>query len=139
VKILRLILASPFLAVLYFYRFLISPVMHLLLGPLGCGCRFEPTCSRYAIKALKIHPLHRALWLIIRRVSRCHPWGGEGYDPVPPRELPPRFHVYDLPAEGQENRADDINNRSDAEGDDREPEEKEEHHREQRQAGDGHE
>ena len=82
-KTLRLILAAPFLLPLYLYRWILSPALHLITGPLGCGCRFQPTCSRYAIQALKTHPLHRALWLIIKRVGRCHPWGGQGYDPVP--------------------------------------------------------
>lgn len=83
----RLVLAFPFLCLLWAYRLLLSPVIHLLTGPLGGGCRFQPTCSRYAIEALKTHPLHRALWLIARRVGRCHPWGGEGFDPVPaPRQ-----------------------------------------------------
>jgi len=82
VNTLRLILAAPFLLLLHLYRWLISPVLHLLFGPYS-GCRFTPTCSRYAIDALKTHPLHRALGLILRRVSRCHPWGGSGEDPVP--------------------------------------------------------
>lgn len=82
-KAIRLILASPFLLLLYLYRFLLSPMLHALTGVLGGGCRFQPTCSRYAIEALKVHPLPKALWLILRRVGRCHPWGGEGYDPVP--------------------------------------------------------
>lgn len=82
-KTVRLILAAPFLALIYFYRWLISPVLHLVLAPLGGGCRFEPTCSRYALTALKTHPLHRALWLIVCRIGRCHPWGGCGHDPVP--------------------------------------------------------
>ncbi len=82
---LRVLLALPFLLPLWFYRYLISPVIHMVFGPLGMGCRFEPTCSRYAIEAFRKLPLHRALWLSVRRVSRCHPWGGQGYDPVPPR------------------------------------------------------
>jgi len=82
VKTPRLLLAAPFLALLYFYRGLISPLLHLLFGP-HSGCRFTPTCSRYAIEALKTHPLHRAFALILRRVCRCHPWGGAGEDPVP--------------------------------------------------------
>ena len=59
------------------YRLFISP----LLGP---RCRFYPTCSQYALEALELHPLPRATWLISRRLARCHPWGGSGYDPVPP-------------------------------------------------------
>lgn len=58
------------------YRYGISP----LIGP---RCRFQPTCSSYALEALKNLPFGRALWLIMRRLARCHPWGGCGYDPVP--------------------------------------------------------
>lgn len=60
------------------YRWFISP----MLGP---RCRFFPTCSVYALEALEQHSLWFALWLIIKRIGRCHPWGGSGYDPVPPR------------------------------------------------------
>ncbi|MEJ5231243.1 MAG: membrane protein insertion efficiency factor YidD [Geminicoccaceae bacterium] len=59
------------------YRYLISPI----LGP--C-CRFLPTCSEYALEAVERHGPWRGTWLAVRRVARCHPWGGEGYDPVPP-------------------------------------------------------
>lgn len=46
-------------------------------------CRYVPTCSTYAIEALEDHGLFRGLWLTTKRISRCHPWGGQGYDPVP--------------------------------------------------------
>ncbi len=58
------------------YQWFISP----LLGP---NCRYEPTCSAYAIEALQDHGLLRGGWLTMRRLLRCHPWGGSGYDPVP--------------------------------------------------------
>lgn len=48
-------------------------------------CRYDPTCSQYAVEALQTHGLTRGVWLALRRVGRCHPWGGMGYDPVPPR------------------------------------------------------
>lgn len=48
-------------------------------------CRFDPSCSTYAIQALERHGLMRGLWLAARRLSRCHPWGGQGWDPVPDR------------------------------------------------------
>ena len=49
-------------------------------------CRFVPSCSSYAIEAIETHGAFRGLWLAVRRVGRCHPWGGHGYDPVrPPR------------------------------------------------------
>ena len=53
------------------------------LGPLmGGHCRFSPTCSQYAIDALTAHGALRGSWLTVRRISRCHPFGGGGYDPV---------------------------------------------------------
>ena len=59
------------------YQLVISP----LLGP---RCRFLPTCSEYAAEAFARHGFWRGLCLIIGRIGRCHPWGGSGYDPVPP-------------------------------------------------------
>ena len=47
------------------------------------SCRFTPTCSQYALEALRKHGLLKGSWLTLRRLSRCHPWGGSGYDPVP--------------------------------------------------------
>lgn len=127
-KILRLIAAAPLLAGLYLYRWLVSPLLHGLLGPLGGGCRFEPTCSRYAIDALKTHPLHRALFLICRRIGRCHPWGGSGYDPVPPaRPMPPHLHIHDSAPEGGQERTDDKSHHTRSQRDEGKPEEKDEH------------
>ena len=47
------------------------------------SCRFTPTCSEYARQALLKHGPLKGLWLAVRRILRCHPWGGSGYDPVP--------------------------------------------------------
>lgn len=58
------------------YRWLVSPV-------LGSNCRYCPSCSEYAIEALRRHGAVFGLWLTLRRMLRCHPWGGHGYDPVP--------------------------------------------------------
>ncbi|MEK6734654.1 MAG: membrane protein insertion efficiency factor YidD [Pseudomonadota bacterium] len=49
---------------------------------MGC-CRFTPTCSNYAIEALNKHGVMIGGWLILKRIIRCHPWGGSGYDPIP--------------------------------------------------------
>ena len=70
------LLAWPFILLLHLYRVLISP----WLGP---NCRFEPSCSAYAIEALRQHGVFRGSGLAARRIARCHPWGSSGYDPVP--------------------------------------------------------
>ena len=57
-----------------------------VLSPwLGPGCRFEPNCSEYALEAFKTHGIARGTWLTLRRLGRCHPMGGDGFDPVPKR------------------------------------------------------
>jgi putative membrane protein insertion efficiency factor len=62
----------------------------LLLGPfMGGACRFEPSCSRYAMDAIATHGAIRGTWLTVRRLARCHPFGAPGFDPVPPAS-PPR-------------------------------------------------
>lgn len=65
------------------YRWLLSPAKTLLFGPLG-RCRFTPTCSAYALEAVQTHGAVVGSWLAMRRLCRCHPWGGCGPDPVPP-------------------------------------------------------
>jgi putative membrane protein insertion efficiency factor len=70
------LLAWPLLALVWLYRMLISPW-------LGANCRYDPTCSQYALEALREHGAFRGTWLAAKRIGRCHPWGGHGYDPVP--------------------------------------------------------
>lgn len=70
-KVISFILLCP----IYIYRLLISP----LFPP---TCRFTPTCSQYAIDAIKKKGPLQGLYLAVRRILRCHPWGGSGYDPV---------------------------------------------------------
>jgi len=71
-KILNYLLIIP----IKLYQILLSP----LIGP---SCRFTPTCSNYAIEAINKHGPLKGLWLAIKRISKCHPWGDSGHDPVP--------------------------------------------------------
>lgn len=73
----------PFLWLIKFYQKIISPL-------LPHTCRYRPTCSQYMLEAIQIHGVIRGIWLGAKRILRCHPWGGSGYDPVPPPKTPPR-------------------------------------------------
>lgn len=66
------------------YRLLLSPWV-------GHGCRFQPTCSAYSLEALEKHGALKGTLLTLRRIGRCHPLGGSGYDPVPEKTEPPKF------------------------------------------------
>ena len=68
------------------YRLAISPAQVFLFGPTG-GCRFTPTCSEYALDAVRKHGALAGGALAARRICRCHPWGDCGHDPVPPRKF----------------------------------------------------
>jgi putative membrane protein insertion efficiency factor len=72
------------LALVWFYRRVVSPVHHALVGP--C-CRFEPTCSAYAEDAVRQHGALRGGWLTVRRLARCHPFARGGLDPVESRSV----------------------------------------------------
>ena len=69
-------IAFPFIIVIKIYQVLISPLF-------PSSCRYTPTCSHYTVGALKKHGLFKGGWLGIKRISKCHPWGGSGHDPVP--------------------------------------------------------
>lgn len=66
------------------YQFTISPALSWMTGP-GGGCRFEPTCSEYFLEAVERHGIWQGGWLGLKRIGCCHPWGGQGHDPVPAR------------------------------------------------------
>jgi putative membrane protein insertion efficiency factor len=70
------ILSYPFILLIKIYQYVISPIF-------GPKCRFTPTCSSYALQAFKKYGVFKGGWLAIKRIARCHPWGGSGYDPVP--------------------------------------------------------
>jgi putative membrane protein insertion efficiency factor len=80
-QLLRTALAGLLLALLYIYKYALSPVLHMIAP--GGGCRFTPTCSAYAIEAVKRHGPVRGGWLALKRIAKCHPWGSHGHDPVP--------------------------------------------------------
>jgi uncharacterized protein len=71
-------------------QLLILPIRayQLLLSPLlGANkCRYTPTCSHYAIEAIQVWGPFKGFWLAAKRILSCHPWGGSGYDPVPPKK-----------------------------------------------------
>ena len=70
------IASLPFIALIRLYQVLISPI----LGP---KCRFTPSCSNYSLQAFAKYGLFKGFWLTVKRIAKCHPWGGHGYDPVP--------------------------------------------------------
>lgn len=75
-KFLTKILSWPFIWLIKFYQYGISP----LIGP---KCRFTPTCSTYGLQAFKKYGVWKGFMLTVKRISKCHPLGGSGYDPLP--------------------------------------------------------
>jgi uncharacterized protein len=69
-------MAIPFMLAIRAYQLILGPVM-------GGHCRFHPTCSEYSLEAYRRHGPLRGTWLTLRRILRCHPFGGSGFDPVP--------------------------------------------------------
>ena len=72
-------LKKPLILLIKFYQKFLSPMLPNV-------CRYTPSCSEYFIQALQIHGVIKGSWLGIRRILRCHPWGGKGYDPVPEKK-----------------------------------------------------
>ena len=73
---MKRIFSSILIIPIKIYQIIISP----LLGP---SCRFTPTCSQYAVEAIQKYGPFKGSWLSFKRILKCHPWGGSGYDPVP--------------------------------------------------------
>ena len=66
------------------YQWTLAPLWVLIVGPMA-SCRYTPTCSPYTVEAIQVHGLFKGSYLGVRRICRCHPWGGSGEDPVPQR------------------------------------------------------
>lgn len=81
VKWVQLPFQAILIVLIWAYRYGISPILHIMAP--GSGCRFQPTCSDYALQAVRRHGPVRGSWLALTRIAKCHPWGGHGYDPVP--------------------------------------------------------
>jgi len=84
-RTLRKLLVAAAIVLVRVYRIAISA---LVVAMFGRACRFEPTCSEYAEESIRRHGFRRGSALTVRRLSRCHPLGGHGYDPVPQQSSP---------------------------------------------------
>ena len=73
---LNKIVTFPLILLIRGYQLIVSPI-------LGSNCRFMPTCSEYALESLKVYGLLKGTFLTIKRIGKCHPWGSNGYDPIP--------------------------------------------------------
>lgn len=72
-------LQQVFILPIRLYQIVLSPL-------LGSNCRYQPTCSHYMIESIREWGVFKGLWLGLKRIGRCHPWGSSGYDPVPKRQ-----------------------------------------------------
>ncbi|CAM3890089.1 membrane protein insertion efficiency factor YidD [Mucilaginibacter galii] len=75
-KLFKRAISALFIGLIKLYQFTLSPI-------LGASCRFTPTCSHYGLEAIRKHGPFKGGWLTLKRIGRCHPWGGHGPDPVP--------------------------------------------------------
>lgn len=73
---MRRVVSKIFILLIRFYQLSISPM-------LGQNCRYSPTCSQYSIEAINKYGALKGGWIALKRIFSCHPWGGNGYDPVP--------------------------------------------------------
>ena len=73
---IKIIVTLPIIVLIKLYQLFVSPII-------GQNCRYLPTCSEYAISCLKNFGLIKGIFLSIKRISKCHPWGNHGYDPIP--------------------------------------------------------
>ena len=73
---LNKIVTYPLILLIRVYQLIVSPM-------LGSNCRFMPTCSEYSLESLKVYGLIKGTYLTIKRIGKCHPWGSNGYDPIP--------------------------------------------------------
>ncbi|WP_374167000.1 membrane protein insertion efficiency factor YidD [Arcticibacter sp. MXS-1] len=76
VKAVKWVMGLIFVTLIRLYQYLLSPL-------LGASCRYTPTCSQYGLEAIRKYGPYKGGWLTLKRLSRCHPWGGHGHDPVP--------------------------------------------------------
>lgn len=79
-NLLKRIFSALIVGLVKFYQLAISPW-------LGRSCRYSPTCSQYMVEAVNEWGPLKGFWMGIKRIGRCHPWGGHGYDPVPPKQI----------------------------------------------------
>ena len=86
VKVVKQVLFFFHKLLLFLFLFLIKAYQYLISPFTSPSCRHIPTCSNYAYEALKVHGLLKGGWLAVKRLSRCHPLGTWGYDPVPPKK-----------------------------------------------------
>ncbi|TCK83499.1 membrane protein insertion efficiency factor YidD [Albibacterium bauzanense] len=75
-KVIKKFFGWLFLLIIRIYQIFISPLF-------GASCRYTPTCSQYGLLAIKKYGPFKGGWLALKRIGRCHPWGGHGHDPVP--------------------------------------------------------